>query len=69
MFTWIGNIIAVIKALYSLWNYTKKFLEEQRLLQAKKQQEERQKAADALKQCKTEKECDDASDSLHSTSH
>lgn len=69
MFAWIANIFAIIKGVISLWNYMKNFMEEQRLAQAKKKADAREKAAEGLKQCKTEEECDAQSDALHSNSH
>ena len=64
MLTWISNIIAIIKALWSLWNYLKEYQEQQRIIEAEKKRQARDKAIEDLKNAKTEEEIWDAQDRL-----
>lgn len=69
MFNWIGSIISIIRALIDLVKYINNFIEEQRLKEAERKRVEREKAIADLETCKTEEECDAASDRLHDNSN
>lgn len=66
--SWIWAIIAFFNNLWSAYKEWQAAREAQRQADAEIKRQAREKAEEDLKSCKTEQECDDASDRLHDNS-